>query len=91
VDYNMNVQEAMDAARFRKANANGCDVYIESRVPESSRQTLAAWGHKVNVTKAFNAPQMGRGQAILYNAVTKTKYGASDPRADGAAVPEPIR
>jgi len=91
VDYNMNVQEAMDAARFRKANANGCDVYLESRVPESQRQILTGLGHKINLTKAYNAPQMGRGQAILYNAVTKTKYGASDPRADGSAVPEPIR
>ena len=66
-------------------------MYIESRVPANERQTLAGWGHKINLTKAYNAPQMGRGQAILYNSATKTKYGASDPRADGSAVPEPNR
>ena len=35
--------------------------------------------------------EMGRGQAILHNSTTGTNYAASDPRADGAAVPEPIR
>jgi gamma-glutamyltranspeptidase/glutathione hydrolase len=33
---------------------------------------------------------MGRGQAILHNSKTKTNYAASDPRADGSAIPEPI-
>ena len=91
IDYGMNVQEAMDAARFRKANAAGCDVLIESRVPEAERRVLAERGHKVTATKPFNAPQMGRGQAILYNSTTKVKFGASDPRADGSAVPEGIQ
>jgi len=91
VDYGMNVQEAMDSARFRKANATGCDVLIESRVPEAERRALSERSHKVTATKPFNAPQMGRGQAILYNSTTRTKYGASDPRADGSAVPEPIQ
>ena len=91
VDYGINVQEAMDSARFRKANATGCDVLIESRVPEAERRALSERSHKVTATKPFNAPQMGRGQAILYNSTTRTKYGASDPRADGSAVPEPIQ
>jgi hypothetical protein len=33
---------------------------------------------------------MGRGQAILHNSKTKTNFAASDPRADGSAIPEPI-
>jgi len=33
---------------------------------------------------------MGRGQAILHDSKTKTNYAASDPRADGAAIPEPV-
>jgi gamma-glutamyltranspeptidase/glutathione hydrolase len=91
VDYGMNIQEAMDAARFRKAGAGGCDVRIESRVPAEARAQLAKLGHQVQATRAYNHLQMGRGQAILYNSTTKTKYGASDPRADGSAEPEPIR
>jgi len=31
---------------------------------------------------------MGRGQAVLHDSTTKMNYGASEPRADGAAVPE---
>jgi gamma-glutamyltranspeptidase / glutathione hydrolase len=91
VDYGMNVQQAVDAARFRKSNGAGCEVFIESRVPDEERRALSARGHDVKATKPFNAPQMGRGQAILYDSKTKTKYGASDPRADGSAVPEPIQ
>jgi gamma-glutamyltranspeptidase/glutathione hydrolase len=91
VDYGMNVQEAMDAARFRKANASGCDVRIESRVPAEARAELGKLGHQVQATHGYNALQMGRGQAILYNSTTKTKFAASDPRADGSAEPEPIR
>ena len=32
---------------------------------------------------------MGRGQAVLHDAKTKVNYGASDPRGDGSAEPEP--
>lgn len=33
---------------------------------------------------------MGRGQAVLHDSKTKVNYGASDPRADGSAEPEPL-
>jgi gamma-glutamyltranspeptidase/glutathione hydrolase len=31
---------------------------------------------------------MGRGQAVMHDSKTKVNYGASDPRTDGAAIPE---
>ncbi len=34
---------------------------------------------------------MGRGQAIMRNSKTGTNNAGSDPRADGAAIPELIR
>jgi gamma-glutamyltranspeptidase/glutathione hydrolase len=91
VDYGMNVQQAMEAARFRKNGAPGCDVRIEGRVPAAVVQGLKQRGHQVQVIREYDSSAMGRGQAILYNSTTKTKFGASDPRADGSAVPEPIR
>jgi len=91
VDYGMNVQQAMEAARFRKNGAPGCDVRIEGRVPGAVIQSLRDRGHQVQVISAYDSAATGRGQAILYNSTTKTKFGASDPRADGSAVPEPIR
>ena len=91
VDYGMNVQRAMEAARFRKNGAPGCDVRIEGRVPAAVIQGLTQRGHLVETISAYDSAATGRGQAILYNSTTRTKFGASDPRADGAAVPEPIR
>ena len=32
---------------------------------------------------------MGRGQAVLHDSKAQVNYGASDPRADGSAEPEP--
>jgi gamma-glutamyltranspeptidase / glutathione hydrolase len=91
VDYGLNVQQAMEAARFRKNGAPGCDVRIEGRVPAAAVQGLKERGHQVQTIREYDSAVTGRGQAILYNSTTRTKFGASDPRADGAAVPEPIR
>ena len=46
-------------------------------------------GHEVQVRREYTQ-EMGRGQAILHDSTTGTNYAASDPRADGAATPEPI-
>ena len=45
-------------------------------------------GHELQVLGDFSS-QMGGGQAVIYNSATGVKYGASDPRKDGGAVPEP--
>jgi gamma-glutamyltranspeptidase/glutathione hydrolase len=89
VDYGMNIQAALEAPRFTKAAANGCDVSIESRVPAETLQQLSERGHQIAIRREYTQ-EMGRGQAILHDARTNTNYGASDPRADGAAAPEPI-
>jgi gamma-glutamyltranspeptidase / glutathione hydrolase len=87
VDYGMNIQAALEAPRFTKASASGCEVSIESRVPAETLQQLSERGHQIAIRREYTQ-EMGRGQAILHDAKTNTNYGASDPRADGAAVPE---
>ncbi len=89
VDYGMNIQAAVEAPRFTKASANGCDVSIESRVPAQTLQQLSERGHQIAIRREYTQ-EMGRGQAILHDSATNTNYGASDPRADGLAVPESI-
>jgi gamma-glutamyltranspeptidase/glutathione hydrolase len=89
VDYGMNVQQALEAPRFFKDGPAGCDVAIESRVPEATRRELLRMGHVITLRREFSQ-DMGRGQAILHDSRTGTNYAASDPRCDGAAVPEPI-
>jgi gamma-glutamyltranspeptidase/glutathione hydrolase len=90
VDYGMNIQAALEAPRFTKSAANGCDVSIESRIPEDTLQQLSERGHQIAIRRGYTQ-EMGRGQAILHDARTNTNYAASDPRADGAAVPESVR
>jgi gamma-glutamyltranspeptidase/glutathione hydrolase len=89
VDYGMNIQAALEAPRFTKRNAGGCDVSIEVRVPGATLQQLSERGHEIRIRREYTQ-EMGRGQAILHDSRTGTNYAASDPRADGEAVPEPI-
>ena len=89
IDYGMNIQAALEAPRFTKRSADGNDVAIESRVPAATLQQLSERGHEISIRRDYTQ-EMGRGQAILHDAKTGINYGASDPRADGAAIPEPI-
>lgn len=88
VDYGMNIQAALEAPRFTNPDFGGCAFLIEDRVPEAIRQTLISKGGLLQVRGAFATP-MGGGQAVLHDDATGVNYGASDPRKDGAAVPEP--
>jgi gamma-glutamyltranspeptidase/glutathione hydrolase len=87
VDYGMNIQEAMETARFTVSPQRGCNIVIESRVPAEVRQKLSAMGHQLDVRREYTTA-MGRGQAVVRDSKTKVNYGASDARADGAAIPE---
>jgi gamma-glutamyltranspeptidase / glutathione hydrolase len=87
-DYGMNIQQALEAPRFTKMNFTGCDVMIEDRVPVEVRQALTAKGHKLDVLGDFASP-MGGGQAVMRDSATDVNYGASDPRKDGEAIPQP--
>jgi gamma-glutamyltranspeptidase / glutathione hydrolase len=86
VDFDMNVQAALEAPRFSKATFEGCDVTLESRVAELVRNELIQLGHKIEVAVPYSS-QVGGGQAVMRDA-NGVNYGGSDPRKDGAAVPE---
>jgi gamma-glutamyltranspeptidase/glutathione hydrolase len=88
VDYGMNIQAALETARFTVSPERGCHIVIESRVPPEVRQKLSAMGHQLKVEREYST-SMGRGQAVLHDAHTNVNYGASDARADGSAEPEP--
>ena len=87
VDFGMNVQMALEAARFTKGTFDGCDVQMESRIPEAIRQELARRGHVITPVGPF-ASAMGNGEAVMHDARRGVNFGASDPRTDGAAIPE---
>jgi gamma-glutamyltranspeptidase/glutathione hydrolase len=87
VDHRMNIQAALEAPRFTKQTFAGCDVDVESRIPEKVREELAAKGHELKLRGAYSA-EVGGGQAVLRDFKKKINYGASDPRKDGAAIPQ---
>ena len=89
VDFKLNLQAALEAARFTKMSFAGTDVQLENRVPEAVRAELAARGHRLGLLPNW-ATSVGGGQAVLRDFARGVNYGASDPRKDGAAVPQPF-
>jgi gamma-glutamyltranspeptidase/glutathione hydrolase len=87
VDFHMNVQAALEAARFTKLTFGGCDVTMENGIPPDVIEALRQKGHEIKVELRYSQT-MGRGNAILHNDTTGVNFGGTDPRADGEAVPE---
>ncbi len=88
VDYGMNIQAALDAPRFTKLSFGGCRFMIEGRVPAGIRESLTERGHPLDVRGDFSS-WFGGGQVVLHNSSTGVNSGASSPRKDGAAIPQP--
>jgi gamma-glutamyltranspeptidase/glutathione hydrolase len=86
-DFHMNIQAALEGARFRKIGFSGCKVVIENGVAPEVIDGLRKQGHEITVELRYSQT-MGRGNAVQHNASTGVNYGATDPRADGEAVPE---
>jgi gamma-glutamyltranspeptidase / glutathione hydrolase len=87
VDYGMNIQQALEAGRFTKASFEGCDVEVEELIPDKTREELTKLGHQIQ-TVPRRTPNFGYGQVVMDNG-TGVHFGASDPRHDGAAIPQP--
>jgi gamma-glutamyltranspeptidase / glutathione hydrolase len=85
-DYGLTIQEALEAGRFTKLTFSGCDVQVESLVPEATRAELARLGHELAVVPPRHG-NFGWGQAVM-SRPDGVHFGASEPRHDGAAVPE---
>jgi len=90
VDFDMNLQEAGDAARMRHTGSSqptddvmmdGGTVYLESGITADVRRTLEGMGHKIGTRKI----KFGGYQAILRNDEQGVYYGASESRKDGQA------
>ena len=90
VDFDMNLQEAGDAARMRHGGSSqptdevmtdGGRVYLESGISQAVRKELEAMGHNVSDQRA----SMGGYQAIIRDDVRGVYFGASESRKDGQA------
>ena len=76
--FGMNVQEAIDAARFRHLDSTR--VIVEWPLPPSTRDSLRALGHHIAVGRP---DQFGGSQAII--RLSHGYVAGSDPRKDGHA------
>ncbi len=80
IDFDMNVQSALEAPRFRVGD--GLGVSVEGSIPVGVQAELARKGHQLTSSSTF----FGGGQAIFIHPEYLTLVAASDPRRDGCAV-----
>ncbi|MFI5311134.1 MAG: gamma-glutamyltransferase [Gemmatimonadales bacterium] len=85
-DFGMSIQQALEAGRFTKGTFDGCDVQVESKVGAATLDQLRALGHEVQA-RGPRTSTFGFGQAVMSNG-EGVHFGASDPRHDGAAIPQ---
>jgi gamma-glutamyltranspeptidase/glutathione hydrolase len=78
IDYGMDIQEALDAARFFLYAG---ELAVETNVPEAARTGLTTRGHNVVASDS----SWGGGQAIVIDWENGVLQGGSDPRKDGHA------
>jgi gamma-glutamyltranspeptidase / glutathione hydrolase len=85
-DFGFDIQQALEAGRFTKGTFSGTDINVEALVLESVRDELTALGHDVT-TVPPRTGTFGHGQAVMSDS-SGVHFGASEPRHDGAAIPE---
>ena len=90
VDFEMNLQEAGDAARVHHASSSEPTgttmrdagiVHLESTFREETRQVLQSYGHTLGPSDG----RFGGYQAIMWDEEQGVYYGASEVRKDGQA------
>ena len=84
IDFNMDVQTALDAPRFRYAGRGDCN--FEPGIQPDVLQELAEKGHGIAELDDPYSQEFGGGQAIMVHPSSKVPIAGSDPRKDGCAI-----
>ena len=93
LEFGMTPQEAVEAPRWRSLQnpmestvPHTCEdvLQLESRFPDTIRQTLSQKGHDLRILSDWGGP--GNAQAIQIDPETGALMGGSDPRRDGYAI-----
>lgn len=85
VDFDMNVQSALDAPRLRYIQASN-ECAFEPGIPDSTLQSLVGKGHQVTRLDDPYSQQFGGGQIIMVRSESGALIAGSDPRKDGCAM-----
>ena len=83
LDFGMNVQEAIEAPRFRCYT--GRRVEMEERIPAHVRRALQDLGHEVAPIEPWSA-SVGGAHGIRVDMDAGVFQGGADPRRDGFAI-----
>lgn len=81
IDLKMNLQQAIEAPRFRYLSGNR--VILEDAMTAPIISSLISKGHQ---RATQSGASMGGGQAIMIDPASGTLMGGSDPRKDGMAL-----
>jgi gamma-glutamyltranspeptidase / glutathione hydrolase len=85
VDFGMNVQEALEAPRYRLMG--GKLIALERAIPHEVRHALERMGHELlPYGEVPPGTPYGGGQAVLIDAEHGVLQGGSDHRKDGCAI-----
>lgn len=82
VDYNMNIQQAIDAPRIHHQWLPDEITYEPFKLSVETQSALEVLGHKLVSTPRF----MGDAHGIMIESRTGMRLGASDPRNDGVPI-----
>ncbi|WP_112182032.1 MULTISPECIES: gamma-glutamyltransferase [Paraliobacillus] len=88
VDYQFDLQQAIEAPRWlygRTWGEESNSLKVEKRLSEKTIAALRQKGHDIEMVPPFS-DVMGHAGAILVNQKNHVKFGAADPRGDGAAL-----
>jgi gamma-glutamyltranspeptidase/glutathione hydrolase len=83
IEFGANIQEAIEAPRFRCWG--GTTLTMENRITPQIRDTLAGFGHDIDVLPAWSV-SVGGGQGVMVEPNGEARLGGADPRRDGYAV-----
>lgn len=82
IDYKLDVQSALEHAKWTHTGTN---LKIESQIGEDVLNKLQEKGHVLQIIEPFTC---SGGSELIEIRKNGVRYGASDPRCDGNALPE---
>ncbi len=84
VEFNMTLDEAIEAPRFFSYSSQGKaqSISLETRILKQTVETLEKMGHKIRIRKDYDT-YFGGAQGILILKNRKRIYGGADSRRDG--------
>jgi len=89
LDFKMNVQEAIEAPRWRHGRVTIGEsqdlLHLEEGISPDVAKRLQEIGHRIEILNRWNE-NFGHAQAILVNPRNNVLMGGADPRGDGVAL-----